>query len=81
MIDKETGKVIIIPSFITPEGEVIFIDPSKINDIGEYEVKVCSTIENSLLTTECISFEITVLPIPDGKTYTTEPEFMVNLSD
>lgn len=73
--------MIVVPAFISPDGDIILIDPPKGGDIGEYEVRVCSKILNSIETTECISFDITVVPQPDGRTYTEEPEFMVVLAD
>ena len=53
VIDKKIGTIIDEPAFITIEGEVILIDTLEGGDIGDYEVKICSMILNSLKTTEC----------------------------
>ena len=80
-MDNETGEVIVVPGFITPDGDVIFFDTPSNKDIGDYEVKVCSTIYNFLNTTECIDFDFKVEPVPDVKVWTVEPDFMVGLDN
>lgn len=63
VIDKKTGREIQIPSFITPEGQVIIIETPDNRDIGEFEVFVCSTIYNSENTTACMEpFDLKVVP-------------------
>ena len=79
IVDSETGAVIDVPSFITPEGEFILVGTPKTEHIGDYEAKVCSTIYNSLSTTACREFMITVSAIPNNKTVPIEPDFMLKL--
>lgn len=84
VVDKKTGQVITTPAFISPDGKIIIIDTPEDENVGEYEVKVCSKIFNSLETTECTSFEIKVVPLPEPEVeiiYTEEPQFMVVLQD
>ena len=38
VIDKNTGKEIDVPGFITPDGDVIIFDTPAGVDIGDYEV-------------------------------------------
>lgn len=60
--DKTTGAEVELPAFMTPDGEIIILDSPTNNDVGEYEVTVCSTISNSLQTTECVDFDLNVTP-------------------
>ena len=81
VIDKETGFEIDIPAFINPDGEIILIEIPENRDIGEFEVIVCSKIYNFYETESCIDFDITVVPEPSNKTYTEEPEFLLDVVD
>ena len=80
-MDPDTRDELDIPSFVGPEGEVILIGNPKTEHIGKYRAKVCSTIQNSLATTACREFTITVEAIPNDKTVPVEPEFMLELQN
>ena len=56
---------------------MIEIGSPKSEHIGKYLAKVCSTIHNSLLTTVCSEFSITVNTAPSNKTVYIEPEFLL----
>lgn len=82
VVDKKTGRKIVIPSFITPDGQVIIIETPDNRDIGEFEVFVCSTIYNSENTTACMEpFDLVVVPEPSGEVYTEEPDFLLALKN
>ena len=69
------------PDFVSLDTESILLTtPTK---TGEYEIEVCSQISNSLMTKECLSFQITVVEKPKDKKILVinEPEFIANLSD
>ena len=66
-------------SFIEYLEDQIEISTPKSEHIGEYKVKVCSTIQNSLMTTVCSDFMITVNAASSNKTVSIEPEFMLAL--
>ena len=50
------------PAFFDTDGTLIILDGPSTKDIGEYEVKICSTIENALSTTSCTDFNFEVKP-------------------
>ena len=82
--DHETGTEIEVPDFIIYDGETILLSTPKSEHVGIYLVKVCSTIRNSLMTTACKEFKITVNSMSNSNTTTAvtiEPEFMLSLHD
>ena len=81
MIDKKTGIIIDVAAFISQDGGIILIDTPESKDIGEYEIRVCSTIFNSLLTKECSQFDLVIVPVAEGKIFSVEPEFLLALQD
>ena len=63
---------------------MIFLSTPKSEHVGIYLVKVCSKIHNSLMTTACKEFKVTVNPLSISNTTTAvsiEPEFMLSLHD
>ena len=84
VVDKATGNVIVVPAFLSPDGDLLIVNPPSEDDIGDYEVRVCSKIHNSLLTVECTTVNFSVVPAPapeSGIIYSVEPDFIRNLKD
>ena len=81
MIDKSTNYRIDVPAFITHDGELLLFDSPVATDSGRYDIKVCSKIFNSVNTTSCVNFNLIVDPLPANNTYTTMPDFLLNLED
>ena len=65
--DRTAGKLIILPVFLSLDGGIVLITSPTNEDIGNYEIKVCSTIYNSLLTKKCTKFDLDIIPAPQGQ--------------
>ena len=81
-ITSKDGETRELPAFIDTDGTLMFLDGPSSNDIGKYEIKICSTIKNALLTTSCTEFDLEVKPQGGANiTVTKPPEWMIELKD
>lgn len=81
VIDKETGAEIDVPGVIGPDGEITLIDGPTSRDVGSYEIIYCSTILNSINTTECISYDLDIVHKPTDTIYSETPDFLLELEN
>lgn len=81
-ITGKDGETKELPVFIGTDGTLMILDGPSVQDIGKYNVKICSTIKNSLLTTSCTDFDLEVKPQGGANiTVTIKPEWMIELKD
>ena len=76
------GKTEILPAYIDQDGTILIINPPENTDIGNYDIQICSQIDNSLSTRECTDFEIVIEPVGGANiTVTFKPDWLVNLQN
>ena len=77
-ITNKDGEMNEYPAFFDTDGTLIILDGPTTSDIGNYEVKICSTIDNALSTTSCTDFNLEVKPQGGANiTVTIKPEWMI----
>lgn len=82
VVTSPDGSSKTIPAFIKIEGTTMIIENPGALDVGSYEIKMCSQIDNSLRTKSCSEFKLEVKPIGGANiTVSIMPDWLVNLED